>query len=158
MKLNLLHIQQLIKLINNSPYFQNLSMIIEDIGIGYSVVKIDVENKHLSPYGAIQGGVYASIIDAAAYWAPYAELDEDLGLISIDVNVNNAASVRKGSLFARGERIKIGRTICQAQATITDENGRVLAHGTSKLLVTKGLQTIPQMVGYCADKIGPKFI
>jgi len=43
MKLNLLHIQQLIKIINNSPYFQSLSMIIEYIGIGYSVVKIDVE-------------------------------------------------------------------------------------------------------------------
>jgi len=158
MKLNSRHIQELIKLINHSPYFQNLSMIIEDIGIGYSVVKIDIENKHLSPYGAVQGGVYASIIDTAAYFAPYAELEEGVGLISIDVNVNNAASVKNGLLLARGERVKIGKTICLAQATITDANGNILAHGSSKLLVTKGLQTIPKMVDYSADIIPPKFI
>jgi uncharacterized protein (TIGR00369 family) len=158
MRLNPLHIQELIKLINDSPFFQLLSMAIEDIGIGYSIIRINMDNKHLSPYGAIQGGVYAALLDAAAYWAPYAELEEDVGLISIDVNVNNAASVKNGFLMARGERIKAGRTICQSQATITDGNGNVLAHGTSKLLVTKGLQTIPQMIGYSNYNIGPKFI
>jgi acyl-coenzyme A thioesterase PaaI-like protein len=65
MELNRLHNQALIKLINSAPFFQNLSMAIEDMGIGYSVVKIALEEKHLSPYGAIQGGVYSSIIDTA---------------------------------------------------------------------------------------------
>src|SRR5665647_1952283 len=134
MALNPLHIQKLIKLINASPYFQQLSMTIEDMGIGYSVVKIDIENKHLSPYGAIQGGVYSSIIDTAAYWAPYSELGEDLGLISMDVNVNNMASIKNGRILARGETIKIGRTICLAEVAVTDVDGRVLAHGSSKLL------------------------
>ncbi len=158
MKVNAKHIQELIKLINSSPYFQHLAMTIEDMGIGYSLVKIDIDNIHLSPYGAIQGGVYSSIIDTAAYWAPYAELAEDLGPISMDVNVNNMASIKKGIILARGERIKIGRTTCLAQVTVTDEDGKLLAHGSSKLLITQGLQTIPQMVGYSADKIPTKFI
>jgi len=158
MKLNLLHIQELIKLINSSPYFQHLAMTIEEMGIGYSLVKIDIENIHLSPYGAIQGGVYSSIIDTVAYWAPYSELPEDRGLISMDVNVHNLASIKKGRILARGERIKIGKTTCLAQVTVTDEDGKLLAHGSSKLLITQGLQTIPQMVGYSAANIPPKFI
>lgn len=158
MELNRLHIKQLIRLINCSPFFQNLSMVIEDMGVGYCVVKIDIENKHLSPYGAIQGGVYSSIIDTAAYWAPYSELDENMGLISMDVNVNNMASIKSGRLLARGETIKIGRTICLAEVAVTDVNGKILAHGSSKLLVTKGLQTIPQMVGYESAGIPSKFI
>lgn len=158
MELNRLHIQELIKLINRAPFFKNLSMVIDDMGIGYSVVKIILEEKHLSPYAAIQGGVYSSIIDTAAYWAPYSELPEDVGLISMDVNVHNLASVTGGMIIARGERIKIGRTICLAHVLVESEAGRILAEGSSKLLITKGLQTIPNMTGYSATTIPPKFI
>ncbi|MDD3365240.1 MAG: hypothetical protein PHZ03_09690 [Syntrophomonas sp.] len=63
-----------------------------------------------------------------------------------------------GLNYPYGERIKIGRSICLAQTTITDEKGKLLAHGSSKLLVTHGLQTIPQMLGYSAENILPKFV
>ena len=158
MELNRLHIEELIRLINSAPFFQNLSMVIDDMGIGYSVVKIYLENKHLSPYAAIQGGVYSSIIDCAAYWAPYSELPEDVGLISMDVNVNNLASITEGTIIAKGKRIKIGRTICLSHVLVENEKGRVLAEGSSKLLITKGLQTIPNMTGYSAATMPLKFI
>lgn len=158
MTLNQDHIRRLIDLINSSPFFRNLDMKIEEMGIGYSLVVIKLMEKHLSPYGAIQGGVYSSIIDTAAYWAPYAELEEDKGLISMDVTVHNLASINQGIILARGERIKIGKTTCLSQVLVTDEDGRPLAQGSSKLLITQGLQTIPQMVGYEQAKIPPKFI
>lgn len=158
MKLNRLHIQELIRLINCAPFFQNLSMVIDDMGIGYAMVKIALQEKHLSPYGAIQGGVYSSIIDTAAYWAPYSELPEDVGLISMDVNVHNLASVTQGTIIARGERIKIGRTICLSHVLVENEKGRILAEGSSKLLITKGLQTIPDMTGYSATTMPPKYL
>lgn len=156
--LNPRHIEGLIQVINGSPYFQHLSMTIEEMGIGYSLVKIEMKKELLSPYGAIQGGVYSSLIDTAAYWAPYAELPDDVGLISMDVNVNNLSSIKSGSLWARGERIKIGRTTCLAEVSVSDNNGKVLAHGSSKLLITQGLQTIPQMIGYTPEKVPAKFI
>ncbi|HNX28897.1 MAG TPA: PaaI family thioesterase [Syntrophomonadaceae bacterium] len=158
MELNRMHIRELIRMINSAPFFQNLSMAIDDMGIGYSVVKITLENKHLSPYAAIQGGVYSSIIDTAAYWAPYSELPENVGLISMDVNVNNLASVTGGTIIARGERIKIGRTICLSHVLVENEKGIILAEGSSKLLITKGLQTIPDMTGYSSKTMPPKFI
>lgn len=151
MKLNPQHIKELVRLINEGPYFQTLSMFIVDMGIGYCEVSIDIVNKHLSPYAAIQGGVYASIVDTAAYWAPYSELPEDVGLITMDVNINHMASVKSGLIIARGERIKIGRTICLSQVIVNDEKGKILAQGTSKLLITKGLQTIPHITGYSAS-------
>lgn len=156
-RINPLHLSGLIKLINNSPFFQNLSMVIEEMGTGYCIVKIEIAEKHLSPYAAIQGGVYASIIDTAAYWAPYIELPEEAGLITMDVNVNYVASIKDGWIIARGERIKIGRTSCLSQVLVTDENDKILAHGTSKLLVTTGLQTIPLITGYSSATIPSKY-
>lgn len=158
MKLNREHTEKLMQLVNSSPYFQLLAMTLQNIDIGYAMLKMNISIRHLSPYGAIQGGVYASLIDAAAYWAVYGELDEDTGLITLDVNVSNLASVRGGELTIIGERIKCGTTIGLAEASIADENGKILAYGHSKLLLTKGLQTIDQIARTANKTLPPKFV
>lgn len=158
MKLNQEHIKKLIALVNQSPFFQLLSMTIQDMGVGFSKLHIEMEHKHLSPYMAIQGGVYAALIDAAAYWAVYAELPEEAGLITIDVNVNNLASIKEGTIIAHGQRIKVGRSICLADVRVEDNNGRILSQGTSKLLVTQGLQPINKIAELAGTSLPPKFL
>jgi uncharacterized protein (TIGR00369 family) len=157
--LNEEHIKGLIKLVNQSPFFQLLSMTIEDMGVGFSHLQIELEHKHLSPYLAIQGGVYSALIDAAAYWAVYAELPEQAGLITMDVNVNNLASIKEGTIVATGRRIKVGRSICLADVAVEDTNSRrILSQGTSKLLVTQGLQPITQIAQLAGTSLPPKFL
>lgn len=158
MNLNQEHIRQLITLVNQSPFFQLLSMAIDDMGVGFSQLRIELEHKHLSPYMAIQGGVYSALIDAAAYWAVYAELPEEAGLITIDVNVNNLASISTGTILASGRRIKVGRSICLADVQVEDNTGRILSQGTSKLLVTQGLQPITQIAELAGTSLPPKFL
>ena len=49
--------------------------------------------------------------------------------------------------------------MCLAEATVVDENGKWLAHGTSKMIVTKGLQTIEDALKFTgAEALPPKFI
>ena len=98
-------------------------------------------------------------VDTAAYWAAYCDIDENTGLISLDVTVDNLAPVKEGILLVEGRRIKAGKSICVTEASITDRRGKYLAHGKSKLMVTQGLQTINQAVasmGY--PPLPPKFI
>ena len=160
-KLNLEHLKILLSLINSSPYFRLLKMEIKEIGIGYSILETDVENIHLNPFGSIHGGVYSSTIDTAAYWAAYCGIEEDVGLISMDLNINNLSPITKGKLIVKGKCIKNGRTICLTEALVINEKGNCLAHGTSKLLVSKNLQTINQISKFM-DKnnlhLPPKFI
>ncbi|AGL02583.1 PaaI family thioesterase [Desulfoscipio gibsoniae] len=158
-KLNPKHVDAIITLINRSPYFELLSMVILDMGIGYSLVEVDLENKHLNPFGGIHGGVYASIIDTAAYWAIYCELDENVGLVSLDLKVNNLAPIKSGKLIINGRRIKFGRIISLAEAVVTSEEGKILAQGTSTLMQTSGLQTIKEAISLTGEKPPPsKFI
>ena len=63
------HVTAVLSAINQGPFFRHLSMPVTDMGIGYSVVELDVVDEHLNPFGGIHGGVYASVIDTAAYWA-----------------------------------------------------------------------------------------
>jgi len=46
-----------------------------------------------------------------------------------------------------------------AEATATDENGKWLAQGTSKMMVTHGLQTIRNAIDFSGlQELPPKFI
>lgn len=157
--LNPEHIRSVIELCNQGPYFRLLSMEVRELGIGYCKVEVNLQNKHLNPFGGVHGGVYSSLIDTAAYWSVYCEVEENAGLITLDVKVDNLAPVNEGQLVVVGKRIKAGKTICIAKAAIYDGRGRQLAHGTSKQIVTPGLQTIDQAVlamGY--QPLPPKFI
>ena len=157
--LNIEHVQAIIEAINQGPYFKHLSMPVKEIGTGYSIVEIEMGNEHLNPFGGIHGGVYASVIDTAAYWAVYCELDESVGYISIDLKIDYLAPTSSGVIITKGRSIKIGRSMCLAEATATNKDGKWLAHGTSKMMVTKGLQTIENALSFTGSKaLPPKFI
>jgi uncharacterized protein (TIGR00369 family) len=134
-------------------------MKVSGMGKGFAKVEMDIENKHLNPFGGVHGGVYSSLIDTATYWAVYCDIEENAGLISLDVKVDNLALVKEGHLVVEGKRIKAGKSICIADAAVIDSEGKYLAYGTSKQMVIPGLQTIAQAVsamGY--EPLPPKFI
>lgn len=158
-ELNPEHIKAVLDLINQGPYFRLLAMEVRDMGKGFSRVEVDLDTKHLNPFGGIHGGVYSSLIDTAAYWAVYCEVVENAGLISLDLKVDNLSPVKDGHLIVEGKRIKAGRNICIAEAAVIDGNGKYLAHGVSKQMIIPGLQTIDQAVeamGY--QPLPPKFL
>lgn len=136
-KLNPEYVETIRALVNECPYFTLLSMTLSGIEMGKSTLEIDVQNKHLQPFGAVHGGVFASIIDAAAFWAVFQEVDEDLTMTTVDLKVNYLAPAQDGKLIARGRRIKVGKTLALAEAEVSNQQGKVLAHGTSILMILK---------------------
>lgn len=159
MTLNPDHLRAVLELINQGPYFRLLSMEVREVGKGFARVEVDLETKHLNPFGGIHGGVYSSLIDTAAYWAVYCDVEENAGLISLDLKVDNLAPIKDGKLVVEGKRIKAGRSICIAEAVVIDSTGKYLAHGISKQMVTPGLQTINQAVAAMGQQpLPPKFI
>lgn len=153
------HRKAVIHAINESPFFRHMSMKVTEFGEGYSVVSARIRQEHMNPFGAIHGGVYASLIDTAAYWSAYCELPEDLGLITIDLKVDLLASGIEGNILVKGQRIKSGKTIYLTEAKMFHEDGRLLGHGTSKLLVTPNRQSIQDVVACIGlDKLPSKFI
>jgi len=110
-------------------------MELRSFEIGSALLEIELEERHLQPFGVVHGGVFATIIDAAAFWAVYPEIDENMGMTSVDLKLNYLAPAVTGKLIARGSRIKNGKTLGLGEASVTDESGKLLAHGTSTLIV-----------------------
>lgn len=158
-ELNPQHIKAIINLINQGPFFKHLSMTVKELGQGYSLVELTIGREHLNPFGGLHGGVYASVIDTAAYWAVYGDLEENAGFISLDLKVDFLAPAKAGKMIVKGRRIKVGKTLCLAEATAFDQQEKWLAHGVSKMMILP----VPQSIQDAADFIGtpslpPKFI
>lgn len=147
-KTNPEYIKRVNQLVNGSPYFDLLSMRIADIGPGYSVVEIDLSQKHLQPFGFVHGGVYASIVDAASFWAVFYQIEnQNTGATTVDVKLNYLAPAVSGKLIAKGRQIKLGKTLGYAEAEVFAESGKLLAHGTSTMILLpgKGLTSDPPL-------------
>ncbi len=146
-------------LANKGPFLKLLPMAITELSPGYCKIETTLSEKLNNPFGIPHGGVFAALIETATYWAVYCGLEEDKGITTIDVKMDNLASIKTGKLITVGKQIKIGRTICLAEATVTDENGKQLAYGNSKILVVPGMQSIQQAVEYTGSAPLPeKFI
>lgn len=133
-KLNLQWVEQVLPVVNNSPYFRLQSMNLVELGDGVSRITIDVQEKHLQPFGIVHGGVFSTLIDAAGFWAAYTEIEDGLGMTTVEMKLNYLAPSSDGLLIGFGKKIKTGRTISLAEARIENEHGRLLAHGTVTLM------------------------
>ena len=151
-KLNPDHMEAVKKAANTCPYFTLLSMKIRSLSLGESHLEVEVQEKHLQPYGMVHGGVCASLVDAAAFWAVYPHTAEDIGLTTVEIKLNYLAPVSGGHLIARGKSIRVGKTICLGEASVEDDKGDLVAHGTSTMMVLDSVKIHGQ------SKFPPKFL
>ena len=140
------------ELAGSAPYFRLQSMRIAELAPGRSRLEIDLEEKHLQPFGMVHGGVFSSLIDAAGFWASYSELEEGPGLTTVEMKLNYLAPARQGRLVGQGRSIKLGRSLALAEARVQDPRGRLLAHGTVTMMKLAELRLEGQ------DRLPPKFL
>jgi uncharacterized protein (TIGR00369 family) len=144
---------------NQSPFLSLLSLDVRKLDYGHCMLEINLEDKHLNPFGELHGGVYSSAIDTVTYWASYCSVPEDQGLISLDLHVDNISTSKGGKLIVEGKQIKSGETVCIAVGTVKDVDGKLLAHGTSKQIIKDGLQTVNQAIDAMGHApLPPKYI
>ncbi|NLW77970.1 MAG: PaaI family thioesterase [Ruminococcaceae bacterium] len=159
-KLNPEHVKYAIDFANQVSCMELLSIRLTDITVGGCQVEMGVEQKHLNPYNLVYGGVYSAMVDFTTYWAVYGEMPETAGYTTLDLHVDDLASTGLGGMiYAEGRSIKIGRSVCLAECFIRDEGGKLLVHGTSKLMVTPTIPPNDEMVaGWGFKQPPPKFL
>lgn len=132
------YINELKNVVNTSPYPTHMSMQLAAIDFDTALIEMALGHKHLQPYGIVHGGVLATLIDTSTFWAAYLRIPEEAGLVNIDLKLNYLKPVQAGKLSAEGQCIKAGRSISYAEAKILDEDRKMIAHGTSTLMILPG--------------------
>jgi uncharacterized protein (TIGR00369 family) len=132
------YIRELVDIVNASPFPEHMAMRLAAIEPDRAVIELRAGRCHLQAYGIVHGGVLATLIDTATFWAVYLGIPADAGLVNVDLKLNYLQPVENGLLTAEGRAIRSGSTICYAESDVWNASRDLVAHGTSTLMVLPG--------------------
>jgi uncharacterized protein (TIGR00369 family) len=91
----------------------------------------------LNPLGAVHGGYALALIDSACGCAVHSELDAGVGYTTVETKVNFTRPIdpNGGPIRCEGRVLSRGRQIASAEAYLRSAEGKLLAHGTSTLII-----------------------
>ncbi len=91
----------------------------------------------LNPLGSVHGGCALTLIDSAAGCAVHTELAPGFGYTTVETKVNFTRPIAPdgGAVRCEGRVISRGRQIATAEARLLSAEGKLLAHGTSTLII-----------------------
>ena len=91
----------------------------------------------LNPLGAVHGGWALALIDSACGCAVHSELDAGVGYTTVETKVNFTRPIAPdgGPVRCEGRVLSRGSRIATADAFLRSAEGKLLAHGTSTLMI-----------------------
>jgi uncharacterized protein (TIGR00369 family) len=120
-----------------APIADLLGFAPRDVDPGHVTFVLEPSQEHYNPIGSVHGGVIATVLDTVMGCALHSTLPKGTGYTTLDISIRYArpVTVQTGPVTAIGEIVHKGRRTATAEARLVDGLGRVLATGTSTLLV-----------------------
>jgi uncharacterized protein (TIGR00369 family) len=118
---------------------KTLGFTLAEVEDGKAVFVGEPSDRILNPLGIVHGGWALTLIDSCTGCAAHTTLPAGVGYTTVETKVNfvRAITPATGQVRAEGRVVARGRTIITAEGTLTDSNGKLLAHGTSTLMVLR---------------------
>ncbi|HXY99541.1 MAG TPA: PaaI family thioesterase [Stellaceae bacterium] len=122
------------------PISRTLTFWIIEVGDGYAAFEGEPGPHLLNPMGTVHGGWALTLIDSVTGCAGHSLLPAGVGYATIETSGNLSRPITKdtGRVRAEARAVGQGRQIISSEARVLDRDGRVLAHGTSTILVVGG--------------------
>jgi uncharacterized protein (TIGR00369 family) len=92
---------------------------------------------HLNPAGTVHGGLAATMLDTCMGLAIHSTLEKGVGSTTLEFKISLVRPItpETGLIKAEGIVLNCGRRVGTAEGRITDQQGRLLAHGTTTCLI-----------------------
>lgn len=116
-----------------------LGFTLAEVDDGKAVFVGEPSNRILNPLGIVHGGWALTLIDSCTGCAAHTTLPAGVGYTTVETKVNfvRAITPATGPVRAEGRVVARGRTIITAEGRLIDSAGKLLAHGTSTLMVLR---------------------
>jgi uncharacterized protein (TIGR00369 family) len=114
--------------------------------LGYDIVEVSKgrvvatalpHDGHLNPAGTVHGGLAATLLDSCMGLAIQSTLEKGIAQTTVEFKLSLIRPItpETGLINAEGIVLNCGRRIGTAEGRITDQRGRLLAHGTTTCLI-----------------------
>ncbi len=119
------------------PIAQTMSFWLTEVGEGFAAFEGEPGAHLLNPMGGVHGGWALTLIDSAVGCAGQTLLPAGTGYATVETKANFSRPITKDTGRVRTESrvVSQGRQVISGEARVLSRDGKVLAHGTSTLLV-----------------------
>jgi uncharacterized protein (TIGR00369 family) len=123
-----------------APISGALQFWLTEVGEGFAAFQGETASRLLNPMGSVHGGWALTLIDSVGGCAAYSLLPAGAGYTTIETkgNLCRPISVETGRVRAEARVLSQGRQIISAEARVLGPDGKVLAHGSTTVLVMGG--------------------
>jgi uncharacterized protein (TIGR00369 family) len=120
-----------------NPMAETLGYDIDEVSKGRVVVAAEPHEKHRNPFGTVHGGLAATLLDSCMGLAVLSMLEKGFAQTTLEFKVSLVRPItpHTGLVKAQGTVISCGRRVGIAEGSLTDKDGRILAHGTTTCLI-----------------------
>jgi 1,4-dihydroxy-2-naphthoyl-CoA hydrolase len=117
-----------------SAFLRAAAFVLEDVTATRVTGHVDLGPEHHTPWGIVHGGVYTTAVESAAsVGASTAVRDQDQVAVGLTNTTHFLRSVTTGRVNVEATALSQGRTQQLWRVDITDESGRLVAHGEVRL-------------------------
>ena len=119
------------------PISERMGMWLIEVGDGTAVFEGEPGPHLLNPLGSVHGGWAMTLIDSATGCALHTKLPAGVGYTTVETKVNMTRAIRPddGKVRCEGRVVSQGRQIATSEARLLSAEGKLLAHGTSTLMI-----------------------
>jgi len=112
---------------------ETLGYDVSEAANGRVVVTAVPDATHLNPAGTVHGGLAATMLDSCMGLAIHSTLEKGVGSTTLEFKISLVRPItpETGPIKAEGVVLSCGRRVGTAEGRITDQQGRLLAHGTT---------------------------
>lgn len=110
---------------------------------GYVEVRLPFRDDLTQQKGYVHGGILGMIADTACGYSAFSLMPADCSLVTVEYKINILSPAR-GSLVAKGQVIKPGRTLTIARAEVYAEDGKHVASMQQTLMMLANTPDRPE--------------
>jgi uncharacterized protein (TIGR00369 family) len=116
---------------------ETLGYDVTEVVRGRVVVTAKPNGTHLNPAGTVHGGLAATMLDSCMGLAIQSLLEKGVRSTTLELKISLLRPItpETGLIKAEGVVLRCGRRVGTAEGRITDQQGRLLAHGTTTCLI-----------------------
>ena len=125
------HFDLIKELLEGSAFVNHCGLVLESLEEGRCELRLALEAEHANAYGALHGGVVATLVDTASGVAAWslAGKGERVSTVELKLNFISGVPAMEGELKAVGVVLHRGRTTAVVEADVTSADGRRVARG-----------------------------
>ena len=120
-----------------APMQALMNMRLVEVEEGRVVFAATPDERHYNPGGSVHGAFTAAMLDSAMGLALVSTLPAGVGNTTIEFKLNMVRPMfaHTGEVRAEGRLLHRGRTIATAEGSMVDADGKLIAHGTTTLMI-----------------------